>query len=442
VIRERIKRLQQLLVRVAVAPAEWTSKEAAASAASTRLEPMRCRSWQELEGEWRQPHVMRWRQAMSDVFSTMLSVAASTSQKGNQICLMVIGDPGGGKSQLCDSMLVSRNCYQLEHFTGFHSGMKGEGGQDLSLLTRINHKTLITSEGDVLMSSPLFGELMSQMRRIYDGTSSAVYKNTDEDKNHVGLRTPWIIAGTGAVLDHDQSRVGDRFLRIFLDQPPADERRNIVLTAMRSERAAVRERSTGAGGGIESRLMRAYAMTGGYVDWLRENIEEQIAHVDSSDEAVNHLYDLACLVADMRARPQLDVKKVDVHDAKELPTRIGRQLVRLSECLAVVMNKPLVDGEVLRRCRKVALDSARGKSLDLVSWFFAIEPRSGKTYQQGSGHLLSTLVRWAGMPEDRMAAYLAFLAKIGVVEHRSQVNSHGHWKLTERTEQLYINTCT
>jgi hypothetical protein len=438
-IKERIKRLQQLMTRIAPVPKEWIEAEQGSSG-SDRIEPIRCRGGDELEGEGRT--ALRWRQGLSDVFSTMLSVAASTSQTGNQLCLMVIGDAGSGKSELCDAMLVSRNCYQLEHTTGFHSGFKGEDGKDCSLLSRINHKTLITSEGDVLMSSPYFMELMSQMRRIFDGTSTASYKNSDEDKQWNGLRTPWIIGGTPALMDNDQSRLGDRFLRIHLDQPAIDERRAIVMAAMRAEREAVRETSNGQAGGKESRVRRAYALTGGYIDWLRENVADRVSGVDVSEAAEWHLHDLAEFVADMRARPNADLRKQDTHDTKEMPTRIGRQLTRLALCSAVVLGRPSVDGEVLRRAKRVALDSSKGRSMDAARWFMCIDKRTGRTYQQSDGIMLSELARWQGITEDKMQHYLSFLSKIGVMEHRSAQHSHGHWKLTPRMEQLWINVCS
>lgn len=438
-LKERIKRLQQLFVRIAPVPSEWLQAGSRGNGTShaDRIEPIRCTDWATVEREWAK--AMRWREAMGDVLSTMLSVAASTSQTGNQLCLMVIADAGSGKSEMCDAMIVSNNCFQLEHMTGFHSGWKGEDGKDCSLLSRINHKTLITSEGDVLMSSPFFLELMSQMRRIFDGTSSANYKNTDEDKRWTGLRTPWIIAGTPALMDCDQSRLGDRFLRICLDQPSQEERRKIVRQAMMSERAAVMETSNGQAGGKETKMRRCYALTAGYVDYLRENINGLVGQVDADEPALMYVEDLAEFVADMRARPNADPRKLETHETKELPTRISRQLWRLAHCMAVVLNKTSIDQEVLRRCRKVALDSSRGRSLDIASWFWAVDPRTGQPFQRGSGIMASLLKSWAGVTEDKMTSYLTFLQKIGVATHHGAAHSHGHWKLTPRVEQLYSN---
>lgn len=431
-LRTRIGRLHKLLQRIVPAPDEW--REAAAKNRD-RIEPLACSSWEVCEAAWQD--CLRWRQSLSDTLSVMLAVAASTSQTGNQLFLQVIAAAGSAKTQLCDAMLVSQNCFGLEHLTGFHSGVVSDDGRDLSLLSRINHKTLITPEGDVLVASPMFQELMSQVRRIFDGKSGAVYKNTDEDKKWEGLRTPWILAGTPAMIDYwDQSRLGDRFLRVIVDTPVQDERRKIVLAAMNSEWEAVAERSSEASGGVESKMRRAYALTGGFVDWLRENCF-RIDEVTASEDVVHRIADFAEFTADMRAKPNLDTRKLETHDSKEVPTRIGRQLIRLARCLALVMGKREVDADVMRRVRKVALDSAGGKTLDLLKWMHAVDPRSGKTYQESGGIMASQLARWASFEsESKCLAYLNFLLKIDVMEHVPCQHSHGHWRMTPRVESL------
>ena len=55
---------------------------------------------------------------------------------------------------------------------------------------------VFTAIAVTLLSSPKFAELMSQQRRIFDGTSGASYKNRKEDVRFTGLRTPWVMAVT------------------------------------------------------------------------------------------------------------------------------------------------------------------------------------------------------------------------------------------------------
>jgi hypothetical protein len=290
------------------------------------------------------------------------------------------------------------------------------------------------------MCSPKFEEIMSQQRRIFDGKSGATYKNTDRDTLYSGLRTPWIMAGTPAMMDHDQSHLGDRFIRFIIADPNDQEKRAILKRALRAERAAVVDTANGTAGSIVDQKTRlAHGLTGGYVNWLRANIEEQLTAVDISDEAEDYCIDLAELSADLRARPNEDKFKLEAHECKELPTRLTRQNVRLALCLAVVLNKSCVDEDVLRIVRKVALDTASGHSLNVVRWLCSANPKApGRTYQDCGGLMMGVLQNWMGMGSERLHKYLTFLRKIDVLEMRKKEHHGNSWALTERVHKLYL----
>ena len=398
-----IQRLNGLLGLIEEVPPEWIpvvghTQRGAPEAAC-------CTTYSEMINAWKK--AMRWRQGMDDVLSVMLAVAASTSQVGDQLFLFVIGDAGSGKTRLCDGMLTSDHCYALEHLTGFHSGYKGEGDEDFSLISRINHKTLITPEGDVVMSSPHFHEIMSQQRRIFDGTSGATYKNRAEDMRYTGLRTPWIIAGTPALMATDQSRLGDRFLRICFDSVSLDEERDILRRVGFTSLRTVAMISDGtADSHVEENLNLAYKMTGGYVNWLRARFADEFSKLDIDEEAVVECcMTLGEFTAYMRARPDPDPKK-DVPVTKEMPTRLTSQFTRMAACLAVVLNRRTIDDEVMRRTRKVALDTSRGITLDIAR----------KLWDIPGGVSVAALVSTLGKSPAKVLEILQFMSKIRVVE--------------------------
>ena len=330
--------------------------------------------------------------------------------------------------------LTSKNCFALEHLTGFHSGWKaGDDGEDYSLLPRINYKTLITPEGDVIMSSPHFVEIMSQQRRIFDGTSGAIYKNTKEDRRYTGLRTPWIIAGTPALMDTDQSRLGDRFLREWIPQPNAEERaeilRRVGYTALRS---VLRTSDGDARGYIDDRLALAYQLTGGYVDYLRASAEDLLSSlVINEEDNIERCATLGEFTADMRARPDRD--KTKEHDAtKELPSRLTHQYVRLACCLAVVKQRPEVDAEVMRVVQRVALDTSRGKTMAIAGHLYTAGLDGMETVQ---------LAALTASTDDRVRTLLRFMQQIDVVVSFRQktggLGSKVKYRLTRRMASLY-----
>lgn len=441
---DRATMLEDLLSKVEGAPREWFNPSVPMSNghAARSSEAIACSTLAECEAAWR--NALEWRQDLSDALAVLLAVCASTQQSGNQLFLDLIGSPGSAKTTLCKGLLVSSMCIHLENATKLISGYKkpGDDGADCSFIARANGKTWITCEFDVMASSPQYRDLMGKVRRIFDGETSATYGNSDEDRIYAALRTPWIRAGTHKMVDHDQSQLGDRFLRFYIGDPTDADRRTITMRAIRAERSALVETANATSGSVvdpDTRL--AHCLTGGYVDWLRANVEEKLSILDVPESAEEYCADLAELCADLRARPAWeDPRKspAEATDGKELPTRLARQNIRLASCLAVVMNRASVDRDVLRIVRKVALDTASGHSLNIVQWLCRPNPKAdNRPYQECGGLMDGILSSWSGMPKERLSKYMLFLSKINVVEWREIRQSLGSWVLTDRVYELY-----
>lgn len=436
----RLNRLEILSSKVETVPAAWGVGTGGSSSPQGRppvreLAPLRCGSFAELVTAWRR--ALRWRREMQDVLTVMLAVALSTDQSGDQLFLQVIADAGSAKTRFCDAMLVSKACFSLEHMTGFHSGWNDGSGEDFSLITRINHKTLITPEGDVMMSSPRFAEIMSQQRRIFDGSTGASYKNKKDDTKYTGLRTPWIIAGTPALMQHDQSRLGDRFLRVCLNRPGDDETKNILrqvgFSALRSVVCSVNGAPETS---LDEHMALAYRLTGGWVDRLRAEAADRLrALVVDGDALVDECMDLGEFVADLRARPEPSRRAgqspSEAGPTKEMPTRLTHQFVRLACCVAAATDAPTTTPEVMRVVRKVALDTARGPTLILARHLFA----AGAGGLQAGG--LAVMSR---ADEAETRNLLKFMRAVGAAESFSPgkgTRQTLRWRLTERLRELY-----
>ena len=448
-VKKRTELLAELLTKIGDAPREWFNPFSPMVNGQPHhagsVEALPCSTWAECATAWKD--AMWWRQDLDDALAVLLAICASTQQAGNQLFLDLIGSPGSAKTTLCRGLLVSGHCVHLENVTKLISGFKkpGDGDKDCSFIARANNKTWITCEFDTLGSSPQYRELMGKVRRIFDGETSATYGNSDEDRLYAALRTPWIRAGTPKIMDHDQSQLGDRFIRYILSDPEHKEKREIIRRALQLERIAILESTNCTAGSVtDPKTRRAQALTGGYVDWLRANVEEKLSQVSMPELAETYCIDLAELSADMRARPQSHSRKygesIESHEYKEMPTRLARQNIRLALCLAVALNKFSVDTEVLRIVRKVALDTAAGHSMKMVEWLCSPNQRDqGKRlYQECGGLMIGILGQWTGMPPERLQNYLTFLRKIDVLEMRSHNQMGNSWLLTERVHSLYL----
>lgn len=436
---QRVARTQYLLDKVVEVPDEWRTeavRESRKAKGQFILDPTECKEFERVRDAWAE--AMRWRDDLERVLISMLAVCLSTEQIGDQLFLQIIGDAGSGKTKFCDALLVSKYCYPIEHLTGFHSGFKGDAGKGYSLIDRINRKTLVTPEGDTIISSPRFAEIMSQQRRIFDGTSGASYKNKIEDDRHTGLRTPWIMAGTPELmLNSDQSRLGDRFLKVFINTPDTEEKRAILKAVGRTALQNVKIKSSAeAVGQLDPKALKAYQLTGGYINYLRENAEEILGKISvDEDYVLGFSSSLGEYAADLRARPS---KKDEAHDNKELPTRLTHQLVRLALCVAGVLQKEEVDNEALAITKQVGLDTSRGVTADIVSLL----------YKHENGLELPAIKDKINKPEDTLTKLLGFMKNIDILDFKSppkvkkglmnySLDLPPRWMLSERTKELY-----
>jgi hypothetical protein len=134
-------------------------------------------------------------------------------------------------------------------------------------------------------------------------------------------------------------------------------------------------------------------------------------------------------VAHMRARPS---KSQDEVTEREFSSRLVEQFARLTVCLAAVLNRPTADEEVMRRVRQCALDTASGRTMDVVR----LLARVGR-----DGTEVPALAVWTGETDDKVRALLRFLRRIRVVERFERklvgLATKSHWRLHPHMAELY-----
>ena len=278
---------------------------------------------------------------------------------------------------------------------------------------------MVTSEGDVLMSNPVFKQIMSQQRRIFDGSTRASYKNDKEDKVYDNIRLTWVIAGTPAMLEKEQASLGDRFLKIYLDSPREKEKRKI---SQRVSDVAWESLAADAGqeGSISSgKTTIARQRTAGYINWLRENTAN-LREITATDEDKRFFEDLAFLTAILRARPPKDETPPTVEE----PHRLTHQLNRMAGMTAFVLNRTKVDNDIKRRIHKIALDTGKGPVLDL----FKILHESGEPIG------IKTASVYIDRSEDQTRKLLRFLKQIKALTVSGRTKPV--WSLSNATKEL------
>jgi hypothetical protein len=313
-----------------------------------------------------------------------------------------------------------------------HDGWKDDDGEDKSLIALARGKTLAIKDGDTLLKSPDLPRILSEFRGVYDRVSRTHYRN-HKIADYVGHRMTVLICGTSALHEIDESELGTRFLNcVLMDRISDDFEDEVGLRSVHQEARNMLQLSDGK---PESQhpeeLVEAMQLTGGYVKWLREHTVELSSAIKLDDAALHAITRLGKFTAHMRARPPK--MQADALSDREFSARLNKLFVRLAISLAAVTNKPGDDPEILDRVRQIAMDTSRGKTLDVVRVLYEKEFRF-------DGATIGQLAIRVSQTEDRMRTFLRFLSHHQIVDKITKhVGTHTvtRFALTKRIRELY-----
>lgn len=437
VLALRLTALEQLLALLTPIPQAWLSGPATASNGQPHnsggsLAPLECKQYKTMILAWRK--ALRWTSGLDHALTVMLASVASVKSLGDQLWIKVIGPAACGKSTLCEAVSVNReHVIAKSTIRGFHSGFKTSGGEngeeDNSLAAKLFDKTLVTKDGDTLLQSPNLAQILSEGRDLYDGTSRTHYRNK-MSKEYSGLRMTWILCGTSSLRSIDSSELGERFLDCVIMERIDNDLEDEVAwrIANRANRNMALEASAEPESQYEPELAKAMQLTGGYIDWLKDNASDLLASIHTPEWALRQCTRLGKFTAFMRARPS---DRQEENAEREFSSRLVSQYVRLAKCLALVLNKQKVDKVVMARVNRVALDTSRGQTLAIV---YHLKDAGRKGSESGAVRLfLSRSV-------EKTLRLLRFLEQIGVVESFTPkvkgVRGHVRWRLLESIDNL------
>lgn len=429
----RVAQFALLMKTLTPPPILWIeeAEEAAENKRQNKIGCKPCDKWKVLRTSWRK--AMRWTEGLDRGLSVMLASIVSTRQIGDQLWVKIIGPASCGKSTLCEAISVSPHIMAKSTIRGFHSGMRGEDGEDISLISQVSGKTLVTKDGDTLLQSPNLSQILAEGRDVYDTTSRTHYRN-NTGRDYSGIRMTWILCGTASLRSIDSSELGERFLDCVIMDGIDDELEDEILwrVANRAERNVSMESTEEVQSQQEPEMLRAMQLTGGYIDYLRKNAGKELEQVEMGDIRKHQCTRLGKFVAFMRARPS---KLQEETAEREFAARLVSQLVRLTKCMAVVLNQKTVDDETMRRVAQVAFDTGRGKTMEIVGYLY--EHRDTGLSEDA----LETYLCMRG--KSALRKILKFLSDIGVAKREKGKKIKGRpylrarWNLTPSLVRLY-----
>lgn len=418
--------------------AEPKEKSDAKQVATTAeiVPPIACASFDELCKHFKQHLYLS--DAFHDTLAVSLATVVSTNHDGEQLFFRVIGPPGSGKTTIAECLSVAREfCFPKSIVTGFHSGFTGGRGgakQEASLIPEMNGKCVVIKDADTLLNANNKDNILAELRDIYDGSSRSHYRNKKKaDFEH--LRTTFLLCGTDALRGLNRSFLGERFLDcdILGDADTA----KYISTAVSSQIASMQHSLTGASNearGIHQKILKQ--VTYGFLLNLHQRIKAGEVKMPNfgSAEVVKRLESMAVLLSFTRAKVERDREELSYRPRAEIATRLVKQFVKLTVCLAIVMGKETVDKQVMSMLAKVTIDTAYGFPFEIAHFL----------YNRTQGAPVAVIASHLDLAETTVKRNLTDMQELGTVTRRHEKNKSGiggrdahYYYLSQEVRELF-----
>lgn len=437
-VADRVFRLEQLLLKIRPIREEWLGEGRRATPGHVgEIESLPCDSYEKLVKAWRK--AMRWGPELDGFLTISLASVMSVDRVGHgQLWFKAIGPPSCGKSTIAEAFAVNKN-HVIARSTFGNTGIVSayqvdkEGTEDKSLMEKIKGKLLFVKDGDTLLKAANRDKILSQLRDAFDKVIRTTAGN-EMSRDYEGYAFCVGICGTKMLRELDTSELGQRFIDyVIFDEINEDDEDAVGWNVANQSSMEMAYKYDGKMESQDSpEKVLAKRLTAGYIDHLRATNDEVFSRMDMAEPDLRYAQTLAKFTAFMRARPN-DNKKVEGEAGRELSYRLIAQFVRLAKSIAGVWNKHFVDDEVMHLVRKVALDTSRGKTLEMVRHLY----REGQ-----QGFFPEGLASWTQDDTETTAKLLRFLRRIKAVETWVKPTPgvkkpRPRWRLTERMRALY-----
>lgn len=415
---------EKLIGRISHPPEEWLREEKKSSGENSELSVIPCDNYKTVVEAWEK--AMHWTDGLDKALSCMLSSVLTTKLVGEQLWFKIISPPASGKTTLLEGISVCRkHVISKDTIRGFYTGWAS--GEDTSIAAMAADRTLAIKDGDTLLKSPNLAQILSEGRGLYDGAGRTHYRN-NVMRDYEGHRMTWLLCGTSALREIDDSELGARFLDcVIMDGIDEKFERQVGIRAADQE---IQNMLVQCNGRPENRsnpdLITAMRLTGGYVKYLRENDVELVSSVQIDSELGEKCNQLGLFISKMRARPSKFQQ--DEEAGREFSPRLVKQLTRLTIALTAVMNKSRPDREVLNRVNQIARDTARGITLDICKMIHEEEDKGMST---NAIHLRT------GLSDGRVGKLCRFMKSLKILYYPKVGNNQRRWKLTGSMRKLY-----
>ena len=311
----------------------------------------------------------KWMHLPSDeVLRVMFGAIFANKLQGDPIWLFLVAPPGGSKSELLSSMSASPLVESTTALTP-HSLVSGAAlfnGQDPSLLPKLNGRVLVIKDFTTILSMHYTSrdEIFGVLRDAYDGVTTKTF-GTGLKRTYVSHFG--IIAGVTPKIEEFgvvHQSLGERFLKYRIN------------TGQKTLSEADRIRRALANINHEKEMKTDLGAVA--CDVLCHPLPKVIPPIPH--EIGEYIVSLAQTCATMRG--VVDREKysgmVTYKPATEVGTRLAKQLAKLGMGMAIYQGKKMVDLDIYRVIRKVALNTAPDRVEEIIKqvWKRTADPKA------------------------------------------------------------------
>jgi hypothetical protein len=347
---------------------------------------------------------------MKDALLLIFAVILSNRVFPDPYCplwMFLVAPPGGGKTMLLQSAGDTDVVEFLSTMTPktLISGYKSNDGTDLSLLPDIIGKTLIVKDwtGIMSLSSGEQDEIYGVLRDAYDGRVEKSFGHIqgvrvypEPGSGHDTCHFTLLAGVTGAVHADRRANHGERFLKYQMMAPSGRDAINQIRAAI-SNTIAAKTPETGlrqsASSFIESKFEQGRKLAT-IPKWVEERI-----------------IGLGQIVSTVRAVVLRKAGELVVRPESEVASRISKQLIKLGQAVAFVLDKDVVDEECYRVMQRVGLDTCYGWHRDIIMEV----AKSGK-----KGALKEDIVQGAVVSNSTTHRCLEDLFELGAIKSKAE----------------------
>jgi len=358
----------------------------------------------------------------TDTISIMLASVVSQQIEGEPIWMFLVGPPGSAKTETLNSLSLLDHIYMTSSLTphSLISGANWKDGMDPSLIPKLDGKVMVIKDFTSILSlrDTEKDEIFGILRDAYDGKCGKEFGN-GVVRNYVS-RFTMLAAVTPSIyaLSSSHTALGERFLKFAVgDNLHHAHEQDVVSRAIDN---------------IDDEVQMRKEMAESVRYFLQDKIS--VRHIEKAGlpiltpEMKTRIIYLARWGARMRGSITRDAYRNDIVTSRpsaEVGSRLGKQLAKLAQSLAIIHGNPQVTKREYNLVRKVMVDTIPQRIEDILhaTWKETQNPPHVVTSQYLAG-----VTRY---PHATITRILQDMNVLNIVERVTMAKQGAGWKLSE-----------